>query len=120
MAKVFLDTNFVLDIAFRKKEVFLMLNDNSVAISPLSLHILCYVNKIKIPNDKLQMFLEEYEIVNLTKNLIKKCIIGPTNDLEDNIQLHSASESECDIFLTNDKKLLKMKFFGKMRIVSII
>lgn len=120
MAKVFLDTNFVLDIAFRKKEVLLMLNDNLVAISPLSLHILCYVNKIKIPDDDLQMFLDEYEIVNLTKNLIKKCIIGPTEDLEDNIQLHSATEAECDVFLTNDQDLLKMKFFGKMRIVSTL
>lgn len=120
MDKVFLDTNFILDIAFRKKEVILMLEGYLVVISPLSLHILCYINKIKIPNKDLSTFLEEYEIVNLTKKLIKRCVQGPTNDLEDNIQLHSASESECDIFLTNDKKLLKMKFFGKMRIVSTI
>ena len=45
---------------------------------------------------------------------------GPTKDLEDNIQLHSAAKTEADFFLTNDKKLLKMKFFGKMRIVTTI
>lgn len=35
-------------------------------------------------------------------------------------QLHSAAEAECDYFLTSDKKLLAMKFFGKTRIVSTL
>ena len=56
----------------------------------------------------------------LTDKILDLALEGPVDDLEDNIQLHSASEAECDVFLTNDKKLLKMKFFGKMRIVSII
>lgn len=43
---------------------------------------------------------------------------GPTKDLEDNIQLHSAAEAESDIFLTADKKLVDMKFFGKTQIIS--
>lgn len=41
-----------------------------------------------------------------------------SNDLEDNIQLNSAIKADCNFFLTFDKKLLKMKFFGKMKIVS--
>lgn len=39
-------------------------------------------------------------------------------NLEDNIQLHSAAEAECDFFLTSDDKLLKIKFFGKTEIKS--
>jgi len=41
---------------------------------------------------------------------------GPTDDFEDNVQLHSAVMGDCDYFLTMDKKLIKMKYFGKMRI----
>lgn len=45
---------------------------------------------------------------------------GPTVDFEDNVQLHSAAEAECEIFLTEDKKLLKLGFFGKTHVVSQI
>lgn len=44
----------------------------------------------------------------------------PTSDLEDNIQLHSAAEADCDYFLTSDKKLLAMIYFGKTKIVSTL
>lgn len=47
-----------------------------------------------------------------------KALEGPTVDFEDNTQLHSAAEAECDYFLTNDEKLLKMKFFGKTRLTN--
>lgn len=57
---------------------------------------------------------EQFGIVPLTEHILNKALEGPTNDLEDNIQLHSAAEAQCDIFLTNDKKLLNLKYFGKM------
>ena len=113
MAKVFLDTNLVIDIAYRKPEVRQALDKQEVYISPLSIHVLCYANKIKIPDKELDEFVKEYLVVDLTKKILEKSLSGPTNDLEDNIQLHSAAEAECDYFLTNDKNLLKMKFFGK-------
>lgn len=50
--------------------------------------------------------------------IAEKALVGPTSDFEDNVQLHSAAEAECDIFLTEDKKLSDMKFFGKVRIDS--
>lgn len=120
MAKIFLDTNFYIDAMVRKPEIFRSLNGIKMSISALSIHILFYSQKIKITNKEFDFLVSPFDIVSLNRSLISLALSGPTNDLEDNIQLHSASESECDIFLTNDKKLLKMKFFGKMRIVSTI
>ena len=94
MAKIFLDTNFVLDVAYRKPKIRSMIENHQVLISPLSIHILCYVNKIKIPNKTFEKFLNEYVLLDLNKNIIHKSATGPTPDLEDNIQLHSASEAE--------------------------
>lgn len=120
MAKVYLDTNKVIDIAFRKPEIKEMLSGHEVYISPLSLHILCYVEKIKIPNDKITQFENGFFIVDLTNKILKASLSSPTPDLEDNIQLHSAAEAECHYFLTRDKSLLKLAFFGKTRIVETL
>jgi len=54
----------------------------------------------------------------LTDKILDLALEGPVDDLEDNIQLHSASEAECDVFLTNDKRLLGIKFFGKTKTTS--
>ena len=40
------------------------------------------------------------------------------NDFEDNIQLHGAKTQACQIFLTSDKKLLKLKSFEQVKIMS--
>jgi len=62
--------------------------------------------------------LKTLHLISLTDKIIDKALLGPTKDLEDNIQLHSAVEADCDIFLTNDKALLKMGYFGKTKIVD--
>lgn len=62
--------------------------------------------------------LDRFNFIGLEKKVLKNSLEGPTLDLEDNIHLHSAAEAECDYFLTLDKKLLSMKFFGKTRIIS--
>ena len=118
MAKVFLDANKVLDIALQRPLVKEEIDGHEVFISPLSIHILCYVGKIKIPDKTVSQFKNEYHIVDLTDAILEKALSGPTPDLEDNIQLHSCAEEDCDYFLTNDEKLLRMKFFGKTKIVK--
>ncbi len=121
MAKIFLDTNYFIGLVNKSPKTDSSVLDDQIGyISALSCHILCYVNKIKLPNDKIRSFVEDFLIVNLTDFIIKKALGGPTTDLEDNVQLHSAAEAECDWFLTNDKKILAMKFFGKMRIANTI
>lgn len=120
MAKIFLDANWVIDITKRKPKSRQVLDGLQVFISPLSIHILCYYYKLKIPDETLAKFVDEYYLVEISSKLLKKALRGPTPDLEDNIQLHSAAEADCDYFLTNDKKLLKMKFFGKAHITNKI
>lgn len=118
MARVFLDTNVYIDLTKRVKEKLEPLRKELLFISPLSTHILFYTYKVKVPDREVNALQEQFGIVPLTKSILQKALEGPTADLEDNIQLHSAAEAECDFFLTSDEKLLKITFFGKAQIVS--
>ena len=117
MAKIFLDTNKVVDILGKRDDsVVKSLENNQVFMSVLSVHIFCYAFKVGIPEERLAEQLEVFLLIGLNESVLTKAMRGPTNDLEDNIQLHNGAEAGCDIFLTSDKKLLQMKFFGMMRI----
>jgi len=119
MAKVFVDTNYLIGLANRTPEIDSDILDRHQAfVSPLSCHILFYVNKIYVPDPGMYSFISDFNLINLDQKILDKALQGPTADLEDNIQLHSAVEAECDYFLTQDKKLLAMKFFGKVTLVS--
>lgn len=120
MAKIFLDTNYFIDAIHRQpeKQILENLKNQIVHVSPLSFHIYCYIFKIKIPDKNVLIQKEKFQIVELSENILEKALQGPTNDLEDNIQLHSAAEAECDFFLTEDQKLLNMRYFGKTQILS--
>jgi len=89
-----------------------------VYASPLSFHTLCYADKTKIPNKQLNIFIEGFKVIDFTNQILDRAKLGPTEDLEDNIQLHSAVKARCDTFLTLDKGLLKLKKFGKVKVVS--
>ncbi|OGH19100.1 MAG: hypothetical protein A2868_00260 [Candidatus Levybacteria bacterium RIFCSPHIGHO2_01_FULL_40_15b] len=120
MAKVFVDANYFIGLANKAPEVDIEILDRHQGfVSVLSCHILFYVNKLKVPDSETNSFINDFNLVNLTQDLINKALTGPTPDLEDNIQLYSAIEAECDLFLTGDRKLLGMKFFGKTRITGI-
>jgi len=118
MAKAFLDTNYILDIFMRRSRKLSEVGNNDLFFSPLSFPTICYVHKLHMPDEKLQSILKDLFVVNFTDTILKKSLNGPTPDIEDNIQLHSAALSHCDYFLTSDKQLLKMKYFGQMEIVS--
>ncbi len=120
MARVFLDSNIYIDATKRAKEKWLALKEHLLFISPLSTHILFYVRKLKVPDSEVNKLQKQFGIVPLTQEVLDKALQGPTRDLEDNIQLHSAAEADCDIFLTEDKTLLKMKFFGKVKLLPTI
>jgi predicted nucleic acid-binding protein len=117
MANLFLDTNILFDITERDKTKREQLDGHKVFVSALSYHVLFYTYKYKIPNKKIIKHKREFYIIDLSDKILNQALQGPTKDLEDNIQLHSAAEAECDYILTNDKKLLKMKYFGKTKIV---
>lgn len=120
MAKVFLDTNYFIDAIARKPEIKILdfLKDYVVYISTLSFHIYCYTYKIKMPDKKVLAQRGKFQLTDFSDAILDRALNGPTGDLEDNVQLHSAAEAECDLFLTNDKRLLGLKFFGKARIIQ--
>ena len=119
MAKIFLDTNVYIDIIKKRTDRDLEdLQGNELFISSLSIHILAYVFKYKTPNKELDVNKELFNLVSFNTIITENALIGPTNDFEDNVQLHSAASAECDIFLTEDKNLLDMTFFGKVRITN--
>ena len=120
MAKVFLDTNIYIDACYRSPEVAYQFRDCQIYFSPLSTHILYYSAKLKAPQTEIEQIFSDFGAVTLGKVILKKALHGPTTDLEDNIQLHSAAEAGCDYFLTSDEKLLKMKFFGKTKVVDVL
>lgn len=117
MANLFLDANAFIDLAQRHRVYTLEdFTDHLLYVSPLSVHILCYVYKYKLPQERLDKLLREVALVELTTDLVLLASQGPTPDFEDNLQLHSAAQADCDVFLTSDEALLKMTFFGTMRL----
>lgn len=116
MARIFLDTNIFIDVVQRAPEKLSLLSGHSSFISPLSAHIFCHSYKVKVPKNKFRSQLQHFEIVDLSANILESSVIGPTADLEDNIQLHSAVDAQCDIFFTEDKQLLHLGYFGKVKI----
>ena len=120
MARIFLDANFVVEtIGLRKSEAeSVKLKGQDGFISPLTIHIICYSFKVKVQGDKINDFISQINVVDITEKLTGLALLGPTDDFEDNIQLNSAAEAQCKYFLTHDEDLLKMKFFGKAAIKS--
>lgn len=120
MGRIFLDANIYFDTVKRNKKVLEPLRSELLFISALSTHILFYSFKLKVPDKDVDEMQYQFGIVSVTEEILKKALIGPTKDLEDNIQLHSAAEADCDYFLTNDKRLLAMTYFGKTKMVSTL
>jgi len=120
MAKIFLDTNYFIDALHRKpeKEILDSLENNSIYVSSLSVHIYCYIFKINIKKNPILAQVDKFQVVDFSEDVVIRALEGPTSDFEDNVQLHSAANSQCDVFLTEDKELLKMKFFGKVRVTN--
>ena len=119
MAKIFLDTNVFIDLVEEREQITLPdFLGNELFISPLSIHILTYIYKYNIPNDTLSEIQNYFNFVPFDEIVTKNALVGPTQDFEDNVQLHSAAEAECNVFLTNDQQLQDLKFFGKTRIIN--
>ena len=71
-----------------------------------------------MPDKKVLAQRGKFQLTDFSEDILDRALNGPTDDLEDNVQLHSAAEAECDLFLTNDKRLLGLKFFGKAQIIQ--
>lgn len=121
MGNVFLDANTFIDIVENRDPKLLQsLDKHTLFVSTSSLEIWSYVYKLKVSDIEMLDITSLYNLVGVEPDIVMKASTGPTTDLEDNIQVHSAVDAGCDIFLTKDKNLLKMGFFGKTRISSNI
>ena len=119
MEKIFLDTNTFIDILEdRDPSLRDMLAGNALYISTASIPIWVYVYKLDIDQINKSLIFEVFNLVSQTVEITKRAFTGPLKDYEDNIQLHSAAVSECSVFLTNDKEVLDLGYFGDMKIVS--
>ena len=119
MAKIFLDANIFIDLVEERKSTDRkQLYTHDLYLSPLSIHILTYLYKYKIPDERLANIEMFFELIPFNTQITVEALEGPTADFEDNVQLTSASTAQCDVFLTSDEKLLKLKFFGKMKLKS--
>lgn len=119
MVKVFLDTNILIDLVEKRGTITAeKLDQFSVVTSPLSVHILLYITKQKVPYPKLLGIIDQFSLIPFDEVITMLALKGPTKDFEDNVQLHSAAHSDCEMFVTSDKKLLSLKFFGKLQIIS--
>lgn len=119
MEKIFLDANYLIDLVERRSEfIDADLDSHELYVSPLSLHILFYLYKYKMPPGSLMHALNTLSIIDFDNDIAEKAMLGPTPDFEDNVQLHSAIAADCALFLTNDKVLIKMGYFGNTKIVA--
>ena len=119
MAKIFLDANTCIDLVESRGTLYgTDLQGHELVISPLSVHILIYVTRHKIPYPTLSRLMKMFLITIFDQSVCDRSLIGPTDDFEDNAQLHSASDAGCDAFLTRDKKLLSLRFFGATKIIQ--
>lgn len=121
MANVFLDTNVFIDIIEKRKNIDRSHFENdTLFVSPLSVHILSYLYKYKMPEHKLDDFQKYFTLIPLDEKITQLALLGPTKDFEDNVQLQSAAQANCKFFLTQDKKLLSLGIFGKIRMAARI
>lgn len=119
MAKIFLDANCLIDVFGRRDETLAtLLNPHQLNISALSLHIFAYVEKLHMPTSLLSQISSLVHVVNLTGVIVNHSAQGPTPDFEDNIQLQSAVAVGCQYFLTRENRLLKMKQWRGVSLIS--
>ena len=74
MAKVFLDTNYLMDIFMRKTRKLADTGSNDLYASPLSFHIISYVHKLSIPNQQLINILQDIATISLSNNILNKAL----------------------------------------------
>ncbi len=121
MAKVFLDANIFIDLMEdRDPSLANRLDGSELLVSVLSIEIWAYIYKVPMPNSNLTDLSDTFNFIDYLSSTAKKSFLGPTSDFEDNVQLHSASDSGCTVFLTKDSKLLKLGYFGKVRICDTL
>jgi len=114
--RVLLDTNLFLDVILKRDEhyvdsskIWSLISDKKLkgCISAISINNLYYILRriieIKLVEKFIDQILEEFEIVPLTKEILKQARFLKNKDYEDLIQYFSAINFTCDFIITRNK-----------------
>ncbi len=128
MKNIYLDANILIDYVTGRniektniKDIFQ--SKSNFYISPLSVHIVIYVTKMKRGGAHFQLFQKlvgKMTLIPLTDVIIKRAFKTDYKDFEDLLQYYSA-ETTCDTIITRDKKdfdNIKRLSKGKINIIS--
>ena len=115
--KTLIDTNIILDVLTKRvpfyidsAKVWTLVREGIIegCISAISVNNLYYiVNKLegqKAAKSFVDQLLEDFEIIALTKNILKQARTIPQKDFEDSIQYFLAINEGCECIVTRDKK----------------
>ena len=115
--KTLIDTNIILDVLTKRvpfyidsAKVWTLVREGIIegCISAISVNNLYYiVNKLegqKAAKSFVDQLLEDFEIIALTKNILKQARTIPQKDFEDSMQYFSAINEGCECIVTRDKK----------------
>ena len=115
--KILIDTNVIMDVLVKREpfyvdsaRVWTLIRGKFIAgyLSAISINNLYYiVNKLqgqKIAESFVDQTLEDFEIVSLTKSILKQARTIQKKDFEDLIQYFSALHEGCDFLVTRNKK----------------
>lgn len=119
-AKLFLDTNIVLDLlgerlpfynAAAKLATLADQGDVLLVVSALSYSTVNYFltkfGNEEIARNKLRKFRVISDVADLDKTIIDKGLNSNFRDFEDSLQYYSALKAECDVIITRDAKDFK-------------
>lgn len=115
--KVLIDTNIILDVLTKRKpfyidsaRVWTLIKEEIIegCISAISVNNLYYIVK-KLKGQKtaelfIDQILEDFKIVELTKDILKQARTIPEKDFEDLIQYFSGIHKGCEVIVTRNKK----------------
>lgn len=115
--KILIDTNVILDVLIKRDPFYLdsarvwtLISDRVITgyISAISVNNLYYIiNKLKGQKTAIlfvDQVLEDFEIISLTKDILKQARSIQRKDFEDLIQYFSALHEGCDFLVTRNKK----------------
>ena len=115
--KILIDTNIFLDVILKREKyyensarIWTYISDNKIigCISAISINNLYYILekkiKLRFVKEIIDQILEEFEVISLTKEILKHARVINNKDYEDSIQFISAVNSGCEYIITRNVK----------------
>ena len=117
MVRVFLDTNFLLDLALEHRpggkaaaEILQRAEEGELAgiVSPSSLKDFYYIARKDMPDDLrrgwIAFFMDGFAVADTNRSVCQNALVSDEPDFEDGIVRAIAEDEGCDYILTRDAK----------------